>query len=356
MTTERVPDRVRVEVAGLFPGYFALVMATGIVSLASHYLLADGIAYVLFGLNVAFYVVLLVLSLERLILFRDRMWQDLASHRRGPAFLTTVAGTCVLGTQFVALTPWVGIGSALWILGIGLWLVLMYTLLTRIVVAQTKPTLESGLTGAWLLLTVSTQSIAVLAATLAPHAGANGLAVLAIATFAFLLGCMLYLPVISLIFDRWTFVHMTPEDLGPPYWITMGATAISTLAAVRLITNGSDWALLQQIDPFVRGLALMFWVFGSWWIPLLVILGGWRHVGRRVPLTYDPQFWSLVFPIGMYTVATFVLAQVTDLGVLYAIAHVVVYFALGAWLVVLAGMVRHVGGVLVPSTQGMHTA
>lgn len=75
---------------------------------------------------------------------------------------------------------------------------------------------------------------------------------------------MLYIPVISLIFDRWTFVRMAPEDLAPPYWITMGATAISTLAADRLIVYGGAWELLQQIVPFVKGLALMFWVFGSW--------------------------------------------------------------------------------------------
>ncbi len=342
---------MRTSVAGLFPGYFALVMATGIVSVAAHLLGMDLIAYVLFALNVAFFALLWLLSLERLALFRERIWQDLASFTRGPSFLTTVAGSCVLGTQFVTLTPWVAVGAALWVLGIGLWLVLMYTFLTQMVIGQAKPSLETGLTGAWLLLTVSTQSIAVLGATLVPYAGANALAMLAIATFAFLLGCMLYIPVISLIFDRWTFVHMAPEDLAPPYWITMGATAISTLAADRLIVYGSAWELLQQIVPFLKGLALMFWVFGSWWIPLLLILGGWRHLARRLPLRYDPQFWSMVFPIGMYTVATFVLAQETNLGVLFGVAHVLVYVALAAWLVVFVGLVRHQRGMLRPVGQ-----
>jgi tellurite resistance protein TehA-like permease len=332
---------LRQAVAGLFPGYFALVMATGIVSLAAHFLGLDPIAYVLFGLNVIFFAALWVLSIARLALFWDRFQQDLASHTRGPGFLTTVAATSVLGTEFVVLTPWVAVGTVLWVLAIALWLVLMYAFLAQVVVGQAKPSLESGLNGAWLLLTVSTQSLAVLGASLAPYAGATTLAVLGVATFAFLLGCMLYLPVISLIFDRWTFIHMAPADLAPPYWITMGATAISTLAADRLIVNGSEWELLQQIAPFVKGLGLMFWVFGTWWIPLLLILGAWRHLAQHVPLRYDPQFWSMVFPIGMYTVATFVLGRDANVGALQAVAQGLVYVALAAWLVVFVGLLRH---------------
>ncbi len=51
----------------------------------------------------------------------------------------------------------------------------------------------------------------------------------------FLLGCMLYLPLITLIFYRFTFVNVTTAALTPPYWINMGAVAITTLAGARLI-------------------------------------------------------------------------------------------------------------------------
>jgi tellurite resistance protein TehA-like permease len=57
-------------------------------------------------------------------------------------------------------------------------------------------------------------------------------------------------------------------------------------------------------SAFYRRLYAVFWATGTWWIPLLVIVGFWRHVVERVPITYDPQYWSLVFPLGMYTVAT----------------------------------------------------
>ena len=47
-------------------------------------------------------------------------------------------------------------------------------------------------------------------------------------------GGMLYIWIISLIFYRYTFFVMSPSDLAPPYWINMGAAAISTLAGTAL--------------------------------------------------------------------------------------------------------------------------
>jgi len=38
-------------------------------------------------------------------------------------------------------------------------------------------------------------------------------------------------------------------------------------------------------------------------------MGFWRHVIEKVPITNDPQYWSLVFPIGMYAACTFMLSK-----------------------------------------------
>jgi tellurite resistance protein TehA-like permease len=73
---------------------------------------------------------------------------------------------------------------------------------------------------------------------------------------------------------------------------------------------------------------------------MLVILGVWRHVYRRFPLRYDPLYWGAVFPLGMYTVCTFRLAQVIDAPFLSVIPEVFIYIALAAWSVTAAGLVR----------------
>ncbi|MFC7512225.1 hypothetical protein ACFQV4_25930 [Streptomyces thermocarboxydus] len=48
----------------------------------------------------------------------------------------------------------------------------------------------------------------------------------------------------------------------------------------------------------------MAWSFCTWLIPLLLALGVWRHVLHRVPLHYETSLWSMVFPVGMYGVAS----------------------------------------------------
>jgi tellurite resistance protein TehA-like permease len=117
----------------------------------------------------------------------------------------------------------------------------------------------------------------------------------------------------------------------------MGAMAISTLAGAVLIANAEYSPLLTELLPFLKGFTLLFWSTATFWIPLLVILGLWRHVYHRFPLHYDPVYWSMVFPIGMYTACTHRLAKAVDQPYLLAVPRAVVWVALAAWVVTIAG-------------------
>ncbi|HEV8590005.1 MAG TPA: tellurite resistance/C4-dicarboxylate transporter family protein [Pyrinomonadaceae bacterium] len=323
--------------ADLFPGYFALVMATGIISIAAHLLEMRTIAIVLLAVNVAGYAVLWLLLLVRLVFFFARIKADIADHVRGPGFFTVVAGTCVLGSQLIIVMGRYGIAWWLWLMGLLLWLVIMYSFFTSVTVREDKPSIESGLNGAWLIAVVSTESISVLGTLLATQTNYRE-PLLFFTLCMFLLGCMLYLLLITLIFYRFTFVNVTTATLTPPYWINMGAVAITTLAGARLMIAAPGFSLLTDTLPFLKGFTLFFWAAGTWWIPLLFILGFWRHVYKRFPLRYDPQYWGMVFPLGMYTVCTFQLSKAINFPPLMAIPRYFIYVALVAWVAAFAGL------------------
>ena len=325
-------------IADLFPGYFALVMATGIVSIGAFLLEMRIIAWGLTYINIVAYAVLLIMLSIRVMLYFPRVIADLRDNARGPGFFTVVAGTCVLGSQLIIVAGLYQAACALWVFGIGLWTLIMYSFFTAMTTKENKLPLEMGINGAWLIAAVATQSISVLGTLLSPYLGEYRDTLLFFTLCMFLVGCMLYLLLITLIFYRFTFFDLSTAALTPPYWINMGAVAITTLAGARLILAAPESEILNGLLPFLKGFTLFFWAAGSWWIPLLVILGIWRHVFKRFPLRYDPQYWGMVFPLGMYTVCTFQLSKAINFGPLMMIPRIFIFVAFAAWLAASAGL------------------
>ena len=330
--------RLSAATEGLPPGYFALVMATGIVSLATHFLGLEPVSVALFWINVPAYAVLVLLLLARLALHPRRVAADLADHARGPGFFTLPAGTCVLGAQFAILREDPSTAAGLCIAGLASWALVTYGFFAAVTIKADKPGLSEGLNGTWLVSVVAMQSIAVLGCLVA-HSFASPGRVLLVSAAMHMGGFMLYLPLIALLLYRWTFVAFTPQQLTPPYWINMGALAISTLAGARLLQASEGSPLLQRMTPFLGGSTFFLWTAATWWIPLLVVLGVWRHGVRRVPFRYDLQYWGMVFPLGMYTACTVQIARALDLPELLGVARVFVWPALLAWLATAVGMV-----------------
>jgi tellurite resistance protein TehA-like permease len=334
--------------AGLSPAYFGMVMATGIVSLAAYLLAMPGIAQTLFVFNVAVYAVLWLLTVLRAVRFPRRFFGDMVDHLRGPGFFTTVAATSVLGTQFVLLAADYRAGTVLWVVAITLWIGLTYTIFAGLTIKEHKPTLDQGISGAWLLAVVATQSIAALSALLATHIDQPyKLEMNFLALSMWLWGGMLYIWMMSLIFYRYTFFPLSPGDLSPPYWINMGAMAISTLAGSLLIINAPDAPFLLSLLAFIKGFTVFYWATGTWWIPMLVVLAVWRHVYRRFPMKYDPLYWGAVFPLGMYAAGTHEMIVAMGFDFLGFLPSVFLYIGLAAWTTAFVGfasdLLRRVG-------------
>jgi tellurite resistance protein TehA-like permease len=295
------------------PASGAVVMGTGIVSIG---LSLDGhetLSRVLLILDAVIWAALAVLLPARAARDRARFHAD----ARTPAALTSVAGTAVLGTR-LTLLGWDWAGIALLVIALALWAALLAPILTNWV----TPTVGSSL-----VLTVSTESLAVLAAALAVGDHADWLLFAAIAPFA-----------LGLCFYAFVIARFDARQLGVgrgDHWITGGALAISTLAAGRITTGAKALAVLGNGGGALKDLSLVLWVLTMLWLPVLLLAEA-----LRPRLRYDVRRWSTVFPVGMYAACSFIVGTAAHASGITHFARVWVWAGVAVWLVVFAAMLR----------------
>lgn len=320
-----------------FPGYFALVMATGIVSIGLFLWEYHWLAWLFLYLNIFFYALLWAILILRVIKYPAIVWNDLHHPARGVTFLTLVAGNNVLGSQIAIIMGNTHLALICWIAGLVLYALLLYTFFLVNILKEPKPSLEQSINGAWLLIVVSTESVAVLGAIIANSSSAHWL-IAFISLCMYMTGGMFYFVLIGLILYRWLFFSMEARTITPPYWINMGAVAIITLAGSRLVMYARSHEILKEWAGFLQAFTMFFWAFAGWWIPLLFLMFAYRHFIARVSLQYDPQYWSMVFPLGMYGVCTFMYAAITPFAFIKPISALFVILALITWVIVFIGL------------------
>ena len=113
----------------------------------------------------------------------------------------------------------------------------------------------------------------------------------------------------------------------------------------------SVYGIRRATSGFVEGFTFALWAFGTWWIPLLVVLGCWRHFRHHWPLTYEPALWSVVFPLGMYSVATLAFGQAAHLDFMAPLSRFMLWVALAAWAAVSVALAARVLGASGPGRR-----
>lgn len=288
-------------------------MGTGVVSIA---LSLDGAQTLSrFLLVVAALIWLMIAVAVPIHARRDP--QRFRACARTPAALSWVAATAVVGARLVLL-GWTAAGVVLSAGALVLWGLLIAPVLGH----WRTPTV-----GASLLLTVATQSLAVLSAALAVRTRSSWLEVAALVPFV--LGLASYAFVI-------TRFDMRQLGLGRgDQWITGGALAISTLAAGDLAFGARSLEVLWRGHGPLEVLAVGLWAASMLWLPALVI----AEVVRPRP-GYDVRRWSTMFPLGMYAACSFVVGDLAGAGAITSFARVWAWVALAGWVAVSAAMVR----------------
>lgn len=317
-------------VEGLAPSCFTFVMATGIVSdalaLSSQELLASW----LFTVNLFAYLSLLAASLFRIFCFPRAVWTDLIDRRRVFGFFALIAGTNVIGAGS-ALRGFDEAALWFWVADSGLWLMLIYFSFCVIFLpAKAEP---ADITrGGWLLAIVATESIVILGALATSANGELGAHVCLLLHALWGIGLALYAIFIALFSYRFFFFPVDPEDVTPAIWVAMGAAAICVNAgSTLLLCERPALPLLHSLRPLIEAMTFFTWAWATWLIPLLLLLSIWKYTIAGAPFVYSQALWSLVFPLGMYSVATFRLGLVAALPLLKSAAAGFAWIALAAW-------------------------
>ncbi|MFD9005054.1 DUF488 family protein [Streptomyces sp. NPDC059582] len=320
-------------IADLNAGAFAFVMGTGIVSTALNINKAHTASVVLLVVGLVGFAVLLPAYGWRFLCSRQRFMADLVGPRSF-AFLTIIIAANVLAARLESDGYTTAAEAFLAFGGVG-WLLLGYGIPLGLIANTRRDPSIDQVNGTWFLWAVGSQSVAVAAVGLVPSVSGDVLPVVALVCWG--IGLMQYLLTAAIILARLLARPVDPGNLMTSSWIFMGAAAIGVLVGTRLLELPAGNMLLSR--SAIAGVSVVLWSFSSWLIPLLLALGVWRHVLRKIPFHYELGWWNLVFPIGMYAVTTHELGRVTKTSWLVTLGRWEIWVAGVVWVLVFAAMV-----------------
>jgi C4-dicarboxylate transporter/malic acid transport protein len=340
------PTRMR----DLHPGWFASVMGTAIVAVATYdnpgnVTALRGVAHGLgTGLAVLAYALGAVLAVAYAVRWSrhtDACRADLrhpvlgAMHATLPGGLLVLAVmTSVIGSELFPAAAVTALIATLAAVGAALGLVLSvafaYTLFTG-------ETAAASVNGGWFIPPVVTIIIPMALAPLIPHAGAGTarlLLALGYATYG--MGFLLFLLTMGLLHDRLVLHPMPPAALAPTVWIALGPVGVGALAPLALARAGQPvlGAASATVTTISELFATAVWGFGLWWLAIAVALLV-RYV-RAGQLPFHLGWWAFTFPLGAFTVATLTLARAWQAPALEAVAVLLFLTLVAFWVTVTA--------------------
>lgn len=305
-------------------------MATGILSIAAadhHYSRISETLGVIASLGL---LVLVVLISGAAAVKRRLVSWDLTDPDVTLRLFAFVAACAVLDSR-VASHPVVA--RTLGAVALSCWLVLI-ALSARNMSAYRWTVLRDHAHGAWELASVGTSGLAIVMAQVTHYTGHRWWLTIAVPVWVSAIG--IYLLMTFLILWRAIAERQDRDGFEPDTWILMGALAIATLAGDDIHQLGPD-----GLTDSVRTVTVITWIAATLWIPPLMYFGLHRISQRPEALRAGGAWWTLVFPLGMYSVATDAMAAELHLRSMQTVSLVFFWNALAAWLiVVIAGLLR----------------
>ena len=303
------------------PDTFAAVMATGIVSIAA---VDHGFGVISGVLIVLAAVALPVLIAAAAVAWRRESWSlnDLDVSLR---LCTYIAACAVVGARLAEHRIVLWVLAALALQG---WLSLA-PVVARLMWRERGAGLRDRARGGWELASVATSGLAIVTAELK---------IVFLAVLFWVIAIGVYLMMTGLIVWRAVHDSSAPELVQPDIWILMGGAAIATLAGDHIHKAG-----LESVWP----LTVVTWCVATAWLPLLIWVTVKRFRRRRE--LAPGLWWAAVFPLGMYSSATYATAVETGWPWLATVSLVFFWIAFAAWMLTAVHAILRIGSPPVPA-------
>lgn len=352
----------------LGPNWFASVMGTGVIAVASATLPVEWpiltvIGTVAWALAAALLIVLLIVIplhwLRDRSVVRSIANDPIAIQFFGAppmALMTVGTATLLIGSRYIGMSAAVTIDWVLWICGTVLGLVtailVPFRLFTQLQVRQ------DGAFGGWLMPVVPPMVSAAGGALLVSHApeGVVRESLLYLCYAFFGMSLMVSIIVITLIWSRLAHFGSSGSARVPTLWIVLGPvgqsiTAAGALGTAAAVAVAAPMATALDVLALVYGVPM--WGFMLLWLPLAALL---TLRARKREMGFALTWWSFTFPVGTCVTGTSQLAHHTDLPMFQWSAVALYGLLLFAWVLVLVrtarGSVR--GNLLTPPRESPH--
>lgn len=313
------------------PANFAFVMATGIVSTIFFMNGWLHLSQLFLFIGLFGYLALICFFTARLVLFGKEILQDLRNIQKMFKYLTFSAGSNTLAVSSLLL-GYDEIGWILSVVGISSTLILTYTLFCSFFF-HVQASIQA-ISPFWLLLPIACNSCGIAITTLWNHEVISHTFFLLLAFCFWTFGVFIYVIFMTLNIFRMLFFPFKGQDMDLCYWTCMGAAAIAVVDGCQFILAHHPPLFFNAIKPFMEGMVLFLWGWGTAWIPILCLMVVLKYTYFKLPFQYQTSLWAMVFPMGMYTAANDLLSVSLHLDFLKSLALVWLWIAFLTWCLV----------------------
>lgn len=321
-------------IRGFLPSYGACVMGTGVVAVVLNYYwhpAAVGFTY----LNTAIAALVVSLLAAKVVLFPGVVWRELEDPVLANFYPTTPIGLMVLASDYSAVLGLDWVAFPLWAVGalltFALGVIVPFNLFRSesVKMDHINPSVFIPPVGLIVIPIMGGHFMALM----------QGPAYDLMATFnlaSWGSGFFIYLVLLAVCVNRFLLHHPLPSALAPTMWINLGPIGAGTLSLWSLMNSLT--AINECMRNSLTAFLLLYWGSGLWWLTLAIIMT--VHYATRKGLPYAPSWWAFVFPLGAYTAATALIANVAGLATVAYIHHAETALLLGLWVAAFVGNAR----------------